>query len=585
MKTASRCTHVIAFLAYVVFPESALQDIVNACKYFPSPFYTDLGDGHHKWHMVFSCILRFTQGFLGILSAWVLIVTSETVVDVILNFAAMSFVSSLDESAFELAQNGVFGPLLRNEANGIAEGKSDTVMDTATEAGPNETKSHYKLKNCFKREIPEHRWYWGVMVFAASVFVVLSSLVYASQDNDLKWSTTKLRVQFTEDEFKEYSGCYEVDHKTVNRRFSYKNNNGNTSISYCLDQRRWMLLEQNDDPCNGTEMGFSAKTDSFDILSSFEESWLTLSGAPLELYTFSNPNDEENGVDSLHCSMTLGDGKCDDEFNKPGFQYDEGDCCAATCVGTQCGRNGINEVFGIEMYATGFRCRNPTMKPITIYLNTLKTSRSEEFGKPDDFESFEFETNVTEWRAEPPGKPYFAVNCNGKNVFTTYIEKAMEWKSESIMVEDGAHCEIHVRKNEEPIWIVDYTIFHGADNRSQAILSHSSNRNETATFTRIPDCFIEELEGLYDANDMYNKSSSEASTRALDWLVSDEQNIEYCGSRDLVERFVLLTLYYSAGAPDSFLNRGHHCTWPLVTCSGGRVLKLLFDPTELTGKY
>ena len=68
----------------------------------------------------------------------------------------------------------------------------------------------------------------------------------------------------------------------------------------------------------------STKTDSFDISSSFEERWVSSSGAPLELFFFDSDLSEEE----LYCDFSFGDGVCNEEFNTPGYSYDEGDCCA-----------------------------------------------------------------------------------------------------------------------------------------------------------------------------------------------------------------------------------------------------------------
>jgi hypothetical protein len=46
--------------------------------------------------MVFSCTLRFTQGALATAAALLLVVTSSEVIDIVLNFTAINFISALD---------------------------------------------------------------------------------------------------------------------------------------------------------------------------------------------------------------------------------------------------------------------------------------------------------------------------------------------------------------------------------------------------------------------------------------------------------------------------------------------------------
>lgn len=76
-----------------------------------------------------------------------MVVTTDTVVDVILNVAALNFVSSLDDQAFDIARSGVFGGDLRREAM--------KIEDT-------------KLPICLKRQ-STIRLYWRVMGSTAAV--------------------------------------------------------------------------------------------------------------------------------------------------------------------------------------------------------------------------------------------------------------------------------------------------------------------------------------------------------------------------------------------------------------------------------
>ena len=61
---------------------------------------------------IISCSLRFIQGFLAIIATFLLIVTSDDVIEIVLNFAAVNFISNLDEVGFELAKWGKYGPVM-----------------------------------------------------------------------------------------------------------------------------------------------------------------------------------------------------------------------------------------------------------------------------------------------------------------------------------------------------------------------------------------------------------------------------------------------------------------------------------------
>ncbi|VEU39904.1 unnamed protein product [Pseudo-nitzschia multistriata] len=61
---------------------------------------------------------------LASLVVFVLVVTTPDVIDIILNFTAVNFISGFDDVAFELAQWGKYGPRLEKEANRIEELKA-----------------------------------------------------------------------------------------------------------------------------------------------------------------------------------------------------------------------------------------------------------------------------------------------------------------------------------------------------------------------------------------------------------------------------------------------------------------------------
>ena len=69
----------------------------------------------------------------------------------------------------------------------------------------------------------------------------------------------------------------------------------------------------------------------------------------------------------------LGDGECNPYFNLESDEYDEGDCCVASCAGQSCGAGELNFAFGqeLERDGTGFPyCVDPSMVPMSIRFNT-----------------------------------------------------------------------------------------------------------------------------------------------------------------------------------------------------------------------
>ena len=55
----------------------------------------------------------------------------------------------------------------------------------------------------------------------------------------------------------------------------------------------------------------------------------------------------------------IGDGHCDEKFNLPEFEYDGGDCCSETCVGSECGLTVVGSIPNIRI---GFPyCKDPSV--------------------------------------------------------------------------------------------------------------------------------------------------------------------------------------------------------------------------------
>jgi len=61
------------------------------------------------WKFWLSVVALIVEGCIGILSSFLLIITQTTVMDLLLNFTALGFVSHLDELVFFLSRMGILG--------------------------------------------------------------------------------------------------------------------------------------------------------------------------------------------------------------------------------------------------------------------------------------------------------------------------------------------------------------------------------------------------------------------------------------------------------------------------------------------
>jgi hypothetical protein len=162
-----RMAQIVAMLAYVIFPNSTQQDLIRAIQHFPwcAAETDDIPVGCIR----ISSILRVIQGHGAVSVVFLLVMKSDSTLDIILNFTAMHFLSDLDDAAFSLARSGVFGPNFREEAKRIAG-----------------TKLPRRVQNQRK-----HIWYGGVMVFYCAVFFTLMAfMIYMKKE--FSWTRAAL---------------------------------------------------------------------------------------------------------------------------------------------------------------------------------------------------------------------------------------------------------------------------------------------------------------------------------------------------------------------------------------------------------
>ena len=75
-------------------PLIVMSTICTAVETFPR-FDTANNDDKTR-RVIFSCLLRFIQGGMAIFSSFILIVNSSNVIEIILNFTAVNFISNID---------------------------------------------------------------------------------------------------------------------------------------------------------------------------------------------------------------------------------------------------------------------------------------------------------------------------------------------------------------------------------------------------------------------------------------------------------------------------------------------------------
>jgi len=527
-----RITQILSVLSYFLFADSSLLDVITAIE--TSPRYSKRKKTDNFPCMIFSCIVRFTQGIMTVFAAFLLIITSAEVMDILLNFMAMSFVSNIARMAFDLALWGKYGPTLEKEAN--------------------EFKSRAMPKCMIRRKNNHKRYLKIVGIIFFTVFMLFTSMVFVQESDDF-WSTKAMRVQFLESTgLESYSGCYSAtdapDFMNRKRKMfeSSPLNSKAAKFGYCFGTREWVLFDSSNgenDPC-GDKLAQSSSTIEFDIASSFDDPWFTIHGLPLDLYFFDDDDFEAS------CGSFLNDGKCDENFNSIDHHYDGGDCCASTCTKSDCGIGALKSAFGSDhIDGDGFPdCHDPTMVKITIVLDEIIDSYTHT-DVWSDFNSSERPKVI---------EPVMLLDCDDVNVFTIPVNANMSGMNETFMIEDGANCTVGIKNStastigsrelESPILYVNYTIFHGDKTAMEenpiVIVKGESEKNEFAIFERIQDCYFAKLSEYLDNTTMYTGTGPE--NRAIKWLriTSRTSKSSRCEDDYFLERYAMSVLNFAA---------------------------------------
>jgi hypothetical protein len=460
--------------------------------------------------MVLSCYLRFLQGLLATYATFQLVMNSASVIEIILNFSAINFISDLDDKAFFLVQEGLWGTPLQKKTEEIQQ----------------------ECLPCFMFGYDKENKFWAYWIMIGIVFAIILGFavptLHFQLDDDL-WNTQALRLEFLGPRLKSFSACYDAKGVENRKRKIYSTNitniTGIANIGYCEDKRQWFLFNNestaydinNVDPCEASEtrLAYSSKTDFFDISTIFDKDWYYSGNAfdgntPLDMYFVPFERDIEQ-----NCAQ-YNDGICDSIMNQFKYKYDGGDCCGSTCLNSNCGSisemrnvsdsNGnlidisvFNNNTLIESGISFPYCSNPDMHPITVRLNNVTSDAD------------------------------LLITCDDRDFLSVRIKEDMVNESETIMVPaetimvpDGANCTItiaNITVDDKKLYI-DYTVFHGDISKEsinedpivivQAYVDVNKTINADTTtiqtdFTRIPDCYlgISPIEYLYPTRSFY----------------------------------------------------------------------------------
>jgi len=436
-----KITQFVAISAYILFAEDSISDVVDAVRFYP---LTPIFSTDHLFVKV-SCVFRLIQGLGACITALLLVMTSADVIDIVLNFTAVNFVSAMDDAAFEIASSGRYGATLKAKAEEITDHLKldfkclhqlkDEKVVVETEEGDEKEE---------ERDI-KYRWYIPLIVIIAILLLGLTIHINVQQGSKSSWVANHFRVEFDDETgLTEYSGCYRKT-QYLDRRPSYESfqigPQPSATMSYCKASRRWVFYKEGGDPCDdgdGSHIAKSGKTNVFDVSTVFELDFYSPFKKPLEMYFIDETNEE-----FLYCDEFQGDGKCDPNLNKYDFQYDGGDCCGMTCESDLCGNGNVapftafNRPFDMKGTIGFASCGDPEMEDITITLEEIDFEETQNEEWSDLWISF--------WN------PKLDLVCDGFKVFSVPVERSMFGQSYTPMVLPMTNCTL-IAENFEPLF-------------------------------------------------------------------------------------------------------------------------------------
>jgi len=217
------------------------------------------GASRTKWYL--SIVLRSSEGILGLFVTFLLIMQSETVLDLLLNFCGMEFVSFFDELMFIMAKERLLGITMLKAVNQVLETRY-VVPDEKQRTGPS-----------------------YVMIVLVGCILALWGSVYVREVRG-DFLCERIFVQF-DDAFvpalSAFSGLYLNRGRRSGGRAIYESESpeDNSIIGYCQHDAAWTFsIAPNStnaddfvefDPCNW--IAKSSESASFDVESTSMSTW------------------------------------------------------------------------------------------------------------------------------------------------------------------------------------------------------------------------------------------------------------------------------------------------------------------------
>jgi hypothetical protein len=291
-----------------------------------------------KWFI--SAILRLFAGMYSLLLTFILIITSNEVRDLLLNFTAVEFISNVDDTIFLLSTWGYFGPRALKDANKIVDAKavksvedvlrelaaqehaetrtnvkqdgtggSASTIDTLTRSMPNlhsnssSDATHNSRCRCSRR---------ALFLMAIWFIMFIAWTILSVQQGEGEYLPETIYVQFGDERMTKlgtFSGHYTRQRPKrliFGERKKYIDKKSGGKFQYCKDKEIWTFSfgegpnKVVPDPCDtGSRFvrAHSGKSNAFDLTRKPLDTWYygsfasnTTQQVPLEQISIDEPS-------------------------------------------------------------------------------------------------------------------------------------------------------------------------------------------------------------------------------------------------------------------------------------------------------
>lgn len=306
-----------------------------------------------KWY--FAALTQLLAGAGLNFVIFVLVMQSSDIIGMFLNFAALMFISEIDDIGFKLADNGFIGCSLQLACQDVRKVKLSVSKETNT-------------------------------IYRSIIFAIMACLLYlgygilVSRQLHGKYLCNRVLIQLGDDfgtAYAPFSGVYKQTNLLIDQRVTYteeRRSEGERAghIGYCSSENAWTLyIDESKGPCEW--LARSPDSNSFDVTTTNFENWLTKNTETKQTLAYS-----AFYLDCIDCNENICDvsqGTCDENvcICKPGF------------YGVSCEFEEPCEVLTVDLRTNDFPLLSEgeqVVPPDTFQLRRVDGKIATEYNKP-----------------------------------------------------------------------------------------------------------------------------------------------------------------------------------------------------------